>query len=128
MQIPNDCHYTAEHVWVRRTSDNHLVVGITDFAQDALGNVEMVDLPPLGTEIAQGTACGTLESLKAVSEFFAPVSGNVVAHNEAIRANPLLVNDAPYDEGWLIVVAPRDTNGAIDDMLDANAYRQLVDG
>jgi glycine cleavage system H protein len=101
-EIPPDLHYTAEHEWIRRTGDNAVRVGITDFAQSALGDVVFVQLPDVGTEVTAGEAFGEVESTKSVSDLFAPVSAKVVAVNGDLDGNSQLVNSDPYGAGWLI--------------------------
>ncbi|GAC1383295.1 MAG: glycine cleavage system protein GcvH [Marmoricola sp.] len=121
--IPDDLRYTAEHEWVREPgeAEGSLRVGITDFAQDALGDIVYVQLPEVGLPITAGEPIGELESTKSVSDVFAPVSGEVVARNEALDAAPELVNSDPYGAGWLFEVVA--SNAAeLDDLLDARAY------
>ena len=101
-EIPPDLHYTAEHEWVRRTGDYTVRVGITDFAQSALGDVVFVQLPALGTGLSMGESFGEVESTKSVSDLYAPVSGEVVAVNNDLEASPQLVNSDPYGAGWLL--------------------------
>ncbi len=128
MNVPQDLHYTAEHEWVRVIDDGMRVrVGITDFAQDALGDVVYVDLPASGTTVAASEAVGELESTKSVSEMYAPVSGTIVNVNEALTDNPQLLNDDPYGDGWLceIEMSNADDIGA---MMDAAAYTELTEG
>jgi glycine cleavage system H protein len=124
-EIPPDLHYTAEHEWIRRTGDNTLRVGITDFAQEALGDVVFVRLPDVGTDLASGEAFGEVESTKSVSDLYAPVSAKVVAVNEDLDSSPELVNSDPYDGGWLIElqVDSDAVQKAFDELLDAEAYR-----
>ncbi|MEJ7799452.1 MAG: glycine cleavage system protein GcvH [Ilumatobacter sp.] len=128
MNVPQDLHYTAEHEWVRVIDNSSRVrVGITDFAQDALGDVVYVDLPASGTTVAASEAVGELESTKSVSEMYAPVSGTIVNVNEALTDNPQLLNDDPYGDGWLceIEMSNADDIGA---MMDAAAYTELTEG
>ena len=128
MNVPQDLHYTAEHEWVRVIDDGMRVrVGITDFAQDALGDVVYVDLPASGTTVAASEAVGELESTKSVSEMYAPVSGTIVNVNEALTDNPQLLNDDPYGDGWLceIEMSNADDIGA---MMGAAAYTELTEG
>jgi glycine cleavage system H protein len=103
-EIPEELNYTAEHEWVRAASGTVLRVGITDFAQDALGDIVFVTLPEAGAEVLAGEPCGELESTKSVSDVYAPVSGTVSALNGALDANPELVNSDPYGEGWMFEV------------------------
>ena len=121
-EIPEDLNYTAEHEWVR-AAGTLVRVGITDFAQDALGDIVFVTLPQAGSEIQAGEPCGELESTKSVSDIYAPVSGEVVARNDALDATPELVNTDPYGDGWLFEVA---SSGDSADLLDAEAYEQLT--
>jgi glycine cleavage system H protein len=125
--IPEDLRYTSEHEWVRSpgASDDTIRVGITDFAQDALGDIVYVSLPELGEQVAAGSTCGELESTKSVSDIYAPVSGAVAARNEALDATPELVNSDPYGEGWLFEVAP-DGSTDLDDLLDHTAYQASI--
>ena len=124
--IPADLRYTVEHEWVRRSGDDTVRVGITDFAQSALGDVVFVQLPDVGSEVAAGEAFGEVESTKSVSDLFAPVSGTVSAVNGDLEGNPQLVNSDPYGGGWLLDVRVSDVAGlesALSGLLDAEAYR-----
>lgn len=125
--VPDELHYTAEHEWVRVDGDGDVVtVGITDYAQDALGDIVYVSLPESGEAFTQGASVGELESTKSVSDLYAPVAGSVVARNEALEAAPDLVNSDPYGEGWLMRVRVEDST-ALDDLLDATAYRAQIE-
>jgi len=126
VNVPEQLRYTAEHEWVA-SSGNNLRVGITDYAQDALGDVVFVELPEVGTVVAAGDVIGEVESTKSVSEVYAPVAGTVVAVNPSVADAPEQVNADPYGAGWLCEVAPSDPSAA-DALLQAAAYRQLVDG
>ena len=121
--IPDDLRYTAEHEWVREPGETEgsLRVGITDFAQDALGDIVYVQLPEVGLPITAGEPVGELESTKSVSDIYAPVSGEIVARNEALDGAPELVNSDPYGAGWLFEVVPSNSP-ELDDLLDARAY------
>lgn len=121
---PADLRYTEEHEWVRPDA-NHVTVGITDYAQEALGDVVFVDLPEAGASVQAGEPFGEVESTKSVSDLYAPVSGTVVQRNEALEAAPEKVNQDPYGEGWMLVIEVADT-GAVDRLLSADAYAQLV--
>ena len=124
--IPSDLHYTAEHEWVRRSGDDIARVGITDFAQSALGDVVFVQLPDVGTELTAGESFGEVESTKSVSDLYAPVSGTVSAVNTELEGSPQLVNSDPYGAGWLLDVQVSDAaelESAISSLLDAEAYR-----
>ncbi|GAB3686720.1 glycine cleavage system protein GcvH [Angustibacter aerolatus] len=124
--IPADLRYTAEHEWVRAGDDGVLRVGITAYAQDALGDVVFVTLPDTGADVAPGQACGEVESTKSVSDIYAPVTGEVTARNEALDGSPELVNSDPYGEGWMFEVRPADADAAAG-LLDAEAYAALLD-
>jgi len=124
---PDDLKYTAEHEWLRTPGESagSIRVGITDYAQDALGDIVYVQLPELGSAVTAGSAVGELESTKSVSDVYAPVTGEVVARNEALDATPELVNTDPYGDGWLFEVAA--SEGAdTSELLDAAAYEKLV--
>lgn len=128
MNIPAELRYSSEHEWARRLDDGSRVrVGITDFAQDALGDVVYVDLPTVGTQVKAAESVGELESTKSVSEMYAPVTGVVVAVNEALVDNPQLINEDPYGEGWLIEIEASDL-ADLDGLLDDAAYRSLTEG
>jgi glycine cleavage system H protein len=124
--IPPDLRYTAEHEWVRRSGDDTVRVGITDFAQSALGDVVFVQLPDVGTELAAGESFGEVESTKSVSDLYAPLSGKVSAVNTDLDGSPQLVNSDPYGAGWLLDVQLSEAgelDSAISSLLDAEAYR-----
>jgi glycine cleavage system H protein len=124
---PEDLKYTSEHEWVRSPgeADASVRVGITHFAQDALGDIVFASLPEVGTDVEAGSPVGELESTKSVSDIYAPVSGKVVARNDALDASPELVNSDPYGEGWLFEVVPTDT-AAVDSLMDAAAYQDTL--
>ncbi|NMO53630.1 glycine cleavage system protein GcvH [Actinoplanes sp. TBRC 11911] len=124
--IPEDLRYTAEHEWVAGDGSGPVRVGITHYAQDALGDIVFVQLPDEGTEVQAGDAFGEIESTKSVSEIYAPVSGTVVAKNASLGDEPELINAEPYAAGWLVEIAPSDP-GAIAGLLDANAYKALTE-
>ena len=124
--VPADLSYTAEHEWVTAADGEGIVrVGITDFAQDALGDVVYVQMPEVGTEVSANAVVGEVESTKSVSDIYAPVSGTVVARNEALDGDPALVNSDPYGEGWLIDVRLADA-AEVEDLLSASQYEQQV--
>ena len=127
-EIPPDLHYTPDHEWVRLTGDNTVRVGITDYAQSALGDVVFVQLPDVGTEVTAGESFGEVESTKSVSDLFAPVSAKVVAVNSDLDANSQLVNSDPYGAGWLIELEADGESFEKDfaALLDAEAYRATV--
>jgi glycine cleavage system H protein len=124
--IPSDLHYTAEHEWVRRSGGDTVRIGITDFAQSALGDVVFVQLPDVGTPLTAGESFGEVESTKSVSDLYAPVSGKVSAVNSDLEGSPQLVNSDPYGAGWLLDVQASDgaaLESALAELLDAESYR-----
>lgn len=123
---PDDLRYNKEHEWVRR-EDGRARVGISHYAQDELGDVVFVDLPQEGSNFQAGEAFAAVESVKAVSDIFAPVSGRVVEVNEQLLDKPELINEDPYGAGWIAVIE-MDNPAELDDLLDAEGYRQLVEG
>lgn len=124
MPSPSDRRYTREHEWVH-LEDDVGTVGITDYAQDQLGDIVYVELPPVGTRVEQMGKFGEVESVKAVSELFSPVSGEVVEVNEALAEKPELVNQSPYDEGWMIRVRLSDP-GEVEKLLTAQEYDEYI--
>jgi glycine cleavage system H protein len=122
--IPDDLNYTAEHEWVR-VEGTTVTVGITDYAQDQLGDVVYVDLPEQGAEVTTGQAFGEVESTKSVSDLFAPVDGTVTERNEALDERPELINTDPYGEGWMVRIQLAD-GASTDALLDAAAYTELT--
>ena len=123
--IPDDLRYTPDHEWVR-PGEPAVRVGITHFAQDALGDIVYVQLPDPGTAVEAGQAFGEVESTKSVSEVYAPLSGTVTARNDQLTDAPELVNSDPYGAGWLVEIEPSDP-ARLDDLLDAAAYRELTE-
>ncbi|GFG65068.1 glycine cleavage system H protein [Mycobacterium kubicae] len=129
--IPPDLHYTAEHEWVRRSGDDTVRVGITDFAQSALGDVVFVQLPDVGAAVTSGESFGEVESTKSVSDLYAPVSGTVSAVNGDLDGSPDLLNSDPYGAGWLVEIQVESDDvaaldAAIDELLDAESYRETL--
>ena len=125
LEYPEDLRYTAEHEWVRTTDDGTVRVGITSFAQEALGDVVYVSLPSVGAQVSAGDADGEVESTKSVSDLYVPVSGEVTAVNDALDAAPELVNSDPYGDGWMYELRPSDP-GDVDGLLDVSAYRDTL--
>ena len=127
-EIPADLYYTEEHEWVQRTGDDTVRVGITDYAQSALGDVVFVQLPDVGSDVTAGESFGEVESTKSVSDLYAPVSAKVVAVNGDLEANPQLVNSDPYGEGWLVdlQIDGSSLEDALRGLLDADGYRATV--
>ena len=123
---PEDLKYTAEHEWVKADGEAPVRVGITDFAQDALGDIVYVQLPEVGSAVRAGDACGELESTKSVSDLFAPVNGTVTAVNEALADQPDLVNSDPYGEGWLLDIEVEDA-AEVAALMDAETYQGQLD-
>lgn len=126
-EIPSDLTYTDAHEWVRDNGGGVVRIGVTDFAQSQLGDVVFVQLPTVGATLAAGDAMGEVESTKSVSDVYAPVGGEVVAVNDAVDDTPELVNSAPYGDGWIVELKLAEGT-TLDGLLDAEAYRQLVDG
>ena len=126
MQYPENLHYSEEHEWVR-VDGTRATVGITDFAQDALGDVVFVQLPDAGLAVIRSAGCAEVESTKSVSEIYAPLSGTVVEINAALEDAPELVNQDPYGEGWIFVVEMSDP-AEVESLMGAAAYRTLVEG
>ncbi|MBP6994726.1 MAG: glycine cleavage system protein GcvH [Phycicoccus sp.] len=125
LEYPNDVRYTVEHEWVRVNDDGTVRVGITSYAQDALGDVVFVSVPGVGDDTAAGDTCGEVESTKSVSDLYAPISGTVTAVNEALDTTPELVNSDPYGEGWIYEVRP--SNPAdVDALMDAATYQDQL--
>ena len=124
--VPDELKYTAEHEWVRVTAGASTVrVGITDYAQEALGDVVYVSLPEVGTEVAAGGTIGEVESTKSVSDVYAPLTGTVTARNAALDEQPELINSDPYGEGWVLEIEVVDP-GEVEALLDAPAYSTLA--
>jgi glycine cleavage system H protein len=124
VEYPDDLKYSREHEWAR-SEDGRVRVGITDFAQDALGDVVYVDLPEVGTAVTAGQAFGEVESTKSVSDVYAPVSGTIVERNGALEERPELVNEQPYGDGWLVAIEPTEP-GELDGLLDRGGYEEHV--
>ncbi len=121
LEHPDDLRYTSDHEWVRADGDT-VRIGITAFAQEALGDVVYVSLPSVGDSVSVGDACGEVESTKSVSDVYAPLEGEVTATNPALEAAPELINSDPYGEGWMFEMRLADT-GALDGLMEADAYR-----
>ncbi|HEY2551294.1 MAG TPA: glycine cleavage system protein GcvH [Streptosporangiaceae bacterium] len=129
--VPEDLRYTEDHLWIRATPGSGLArAGVTDFAQDSLGDVVEVSPPRPGDDITAGDACGDIESTKSVNDLIAPVTGTVRASNDELAGQPELVNADPYGQGWMFEVEtdPATLDGQLSQLLDASAYRQLAGG
>jgi len=130
--VPDDLRYTDEHEWVRLADEQPeggpvvVRIGITDYAQDSLGDIVFVQLPPLGTAVGAGDELGVIESTKSVSDLFAPVGGSVVTRNDAVESSPELLNSDPYGDGWIVELQIEDP-AELDRLLDAAAYAALLD-
>jgi len=125
VSYPEDLRYTKEHEWVREEGDGRVRVGITDYAQDALGDVVYVDIPETGTDVTAGQPFGEVESTKSVSDVYAPVSGTVIERNGVLEERPELVNEDPYGDGWMVAIELADRS-QLDSLLDAAAYAAYV--
>jgi glycine cleavage system H protein len=121
---PDDLKYTREHEWAR-PGGNRVTVGITDYAQEALGDIVYVDVPPVGTAVTGGETFGEVESTKSVSDLYSPVSGTIVERNDELDKSPELINSDPYGQGWMVVVEMTNPE-ELDDLLDADAYAEMV--
>jgi glycine cleavage system H protein len=124
VEFPEDLGYTKEHEWVREESPGRARIGITDYAQDALGDVVYVDVPEVGTQVTAGQPFGEVESTKSVSDVYAPVTGTVIERNPLLDERPELVNEQPYGDGWLVVL---EMPGPLGELMDAAAYRAFVE-
>ncbi|MEX2322573.1 MAG: glycine cleavage system protein GcvH [Acidimicrobiia bacterium] len=125
MNVPEDRRYTDQHEWVLVADDGGVRVGITDYAQDALGDVVFVDIVAAGTTVEAGDPIAEIESTKSVAEVYAPIAGEVTAINDVLVEDPALVNGSPYDDAWFVVITPTDPS-AIDALMDAAAYTALI--
>lgn len=126
MNLPEQLRYTAEHEWLREEQDGTVAIGISDHAQAELGDIVYVELPAVGAEITQGDSFGVIESVKAASDLYAPVSGTVTEANAELESAPQQVNEDPYGAGWLIKLQPSRLDDERAGLLDAAAYRQLL--
>lgn len=123
--IPGDLHYTDEHEYVRKGKDGTAEIGITDYAQGELGDIVYIELPKVGTKFSKHDVFGTIEAVKAVSELFSPIAGEVVAINDRLDKEPALVNSDPYGAGWMIKVKPTSL-AEIDSLMDSGAYKTHI--
>lgn len=126
MQVPDDLLYTDEHEWIRRKTDSIVRIGITEYAQDQLGDIVYVELPEVGSKVAKDDILVEVESTKSVGEVYAPFSGKIAAVNQAVADSPELVNQSPYEDAWLVDLELEGTI-ATEGLLDANAYRNLIE-
>ena len=123
-ELPGDLQYTSDHEWLRREEDGNVTVGITDHAQSALGDLVYVELPEVNQEVDAGSDMAVVESVKAASDVYAPISGTVVAVNDALADDPEAINNDPYGEGWIVRLEPSGDEG---DLLSPDAYQALLD-
>lgn len=126
MSLPNDLMYTKEHEWIKKEEGNKVRIGITDFAQDELGDIVFVELPEVDDTVDADDTFGSVESVKTVSELYAPVSGTVVEVNEELEDSPELVNESPYENAWMIVVELNDES-ELDNLLTAEQYQAIIE-
>jgi len=124
--IPSDLRYRDSHEWVRLEDDGSVVVGISDHAQAALGDMVFVELPEPGMSYAQGDACAVVESVKAASDIYAPISGEVIEFNPALEDDPAMVNTDPYGDGWLFSISPSDPD-EIDGLMNSEEYAEALE-
>jgi glycine cleavage system H protein len=127
MNVPEGLHYSSDHEWVGGGETGRVRIGITDYAQDSLGDVVFVQLPTLGDTVASGATLGEVESTKSVSDIYAPVGGTVVAINDALNESPQLLNEDPFGEGWICEIEVNDA-ADLGGLLDAAAYTELIEG
>lgn len=126
MNLPEDLRYTKEHEWIKKEDGNKVRIGITDFAQDELGDIVFVELPEEGDTVEADDSFGSVESVKTVSELYAPVNGTIVEINEELEDSPELVNESPYEQAWMIVVELEDAN-EWDNLLTAAEYKAIIE-
>ena len=126
MDYPKDLRYTKEHEWARDEGDGRVRVGITDYAQDALGDVVYVDIPETGTEVKAGEPFGEVESTKSVSDIYSPINGTVIERNGALEERPELVNQDPFGEGWMVAIEATEA-AEMEGLMDAGAYRAFAE-
>jgi glycine cleavage system H protein len=126
MDIPSDLRYSTDHEWAR-VEEGRVRIGITDYAQDALGDVVFVEVPEVGTKVERGASFSEVESTKSVSEIYAPVSGVIAEINADLADSPERLNDDPYGEGWICIIDPADP-AQLEELLDAEGYRALIEG
>lgn len=124
--VPEELRYTESHEWVSTERDGTVRVGITDHAQEALGDLVFVELPAIGDQIDQGDSCAVVESVKAASDIYSPLAGEVVAINEDLEGDPGIINNDPYGDGWLFALELSDSSD-LDDLLDSETYAQQLD-
>jgi glycine cleavage system H protein len=124
--VPTELKYSKTHEWARLEEDGTVVVGITDHAQELLGDLVFVELPEVGADLKASTEAGVVESVKAASDIYTPVSGEILAINESLRTNPELINEDPYGEGWIFKLQPDDED-ELNSLLDVDAYEGVIE-
>ena len=122
-EVPDNLSYTKEHEWLSLDDDGNVKVGITDHAQNALSDVVFVELPEIGSSFSKGDSMAIAESVKAASDIYAPVSGKIISVNTKLEESPELINESPYDFGWMVTIEP---TGELEDLLDSDSYRELI--
>jgi glycine cleavage system H protein len=122
--VPDNLNYTEEHEWLKVQEDGQARVGITDYAQDSLSDVVFVELPEVGDQFTKGDVMAVAESVKAASDIYAPISGKIVSINEKLEESPELINESPYEFGWMVLIEPE---GEVNSLLDAASYRESID-
>jgi len=122
-EVPDNLSYTKEHEWLSLSDNGNVKVGITDYAQDALSDVVFVELPKVGSSFSKGDSMAVAESVKAASDIYAPVSGKIVSVNTKLEESPELINESPYDFGWMVTMEP---TGELENLLDSDSYRELI--
>jgi len=122
--VPDNLNYTVGHEWLKIQEDGQARVGITDYAQDSLSDVVFVELPEVGDQFTRGDIMAVAESVKAASDIYAPISGKIVSINEKLEESPELVNESPYEFGWMVLIEPE---GEVNGLLDAASYRESID-
>lgn len=127
MNIPEDCRYTEEHEWIRREGEEEALIGITSYASDQLGGITFIELPSAGDRLIQADPFAEVESVKAVSDINAPASGSVLEVNEDLGDGPELIDEEPYEEGWICRIRLKDPD-ELEDLMDAGEYREYVEG
>lgn len=125
MNVPEELRYTKEHEWAKNRGDGTVLVGITDYAQDSLGDITYLELPAVGTEVRSGLACGVVESVKTFSDLYSPLGGEIIEVNDALDGNEAVINGSPYGEGWFFAVKMADPS-EWDTLMDAAAYEAFV--
>lgn len=125
-EIPTELRYTQSHEWVRQEDDGTVTIGISDHAQGLLGDLVFVELPEVGSDMSAGEACSVVESVKAASDVYMPVSGEILEVNEALIDAPEMINDSPFDDGWLFKVQPT-AEQELENLMDSDAYQEEID-